>query len=277
MRESWIVTALKGLLVGGTMLVPGVSGGSMAMVLGIYDRLIEAVSSFGKDKKNHFLFLAAFGAGAAAGMAVFARPLLFLLRAYPLPVSYFFLGAVAGGIPLIVRKSRISRFSWPLLLYVAMGAALVLVLAQLPQGMFSFPGQEEVSSGAEGVLRAFFLAAAGAAAAIALVLPGISVSYLFLMMGLYDGVMEALSGFYLPVLIPLGIGLLGGILATTRFLETALKKYPRQTYFLILGFILASLAEVFPGIPSWKELPLCVLTLTVGIFFIRYLPGEDPE
>ena len=275
MRENYLGAAIKGLLVGGTMLVPGVSGGSMAMVLGIYDRLIGAVSSFGRDKKRNFLFLAAFGAGALCGMAAFARPVLFLLKAYPLPVSYFFLGAVAGGIPLMIRKSRVSRFSWRLPAYVLLGGALVWLLSRLPQHMFSLPWRGGAQSGTAGILWGFALAAAGAVAAVALVLPGISVSYLFLMMGLYDTLMEALTRLYLPFLLPLGIGLLAGILATARLLETALRKYSQQTYFLILGFILASLGEVFPGLPTWRELPLCALTLTVGIFFIRYLPGEE--
>ena len=91
MKDQTIITALKGMLIGGTMLVPGVSGGTMAMLLGIYSRLISAVSSFRKDKKGNLLFLLVFALGGIAGMLIFARPILFLIEKFPMPMLYFFL------------------------------------------------------------------------------------------------------------------------------------------------------------------------------------------
>ena len=111
-----IVTFLKGLWVGGTMTVPGVSGGSMAILLGVYDQLIHAVNSFWKEKTN-LLFLLVFAGGGGLGMLLFSRGLLSLLERYPLPLGYFFLGAVAGGIPLIFRSARVREFSLDTVLY----------------------------------------------------------------------------------------------------------------------------------------------------------------
>ena len=96
MKENWLKIFLKGLCVGGTMLVPGVSGGSMAMILGIYDKLITSVSSFFACKKRNALFLLLFALGGGAGMLLFANPLLYLLQRYPLVLRWFFIGAVAG-------------------------------------------------------------------------------------------------------------------------------------------------------------------------------------
>ena len=95
-----LIIALKGLFVGGTMLVPGVSGGSMAMILGIYHELIASISSFLKHKKESLLFLGVFVVGALVGMALFARPLEALIERFPMPTLYFFIGAVVGGVPL---------------------------------------------------------------------------------------------------------------------------------------------------------------------------------
>ena len=89
----------KGLLIGSTMLVPGVSGGSMAMILGIYDRLISSVSSFTKNIKDNLRFLSLFVLSAGVGMILLAKPILSLLETYPKPMSCFFVGAAAGGIP----------------------------------------------------------------------------------------------------------------------------------------------------------------------------------
>lgn len=83
------------------MLVPGVSGGSMAMILGIYQELISAVSSFRKQKKSNFLFLTVFCISAVFGMLVIATPISNLIDIFPKPTMYFFIGAVTGGIPLI--------------------------------------------------------------------------------------------------------------------------------------------------------------------------------
>lgn len=245
----------------GTMLVPGVSGGSMAMILGIYDRLITSVSSFTRRKKENLAFLIIFSLSGILGILLFASPLLRLIERYPMPMLYFFLGAVAGGIPLIIKQSGVQKVSWRSALYLILGLMTVSLFALIP----SSGSQSEMTAGPAGF---FLLMAAGFIAAAALVLPGISVSYLLLLMGIYDEMMRAVSEFYLPFLLPLGAGLILGIVLITKALEYALTRRPHPTYFIILGFIIGSMAEIFPGIPSGSELLLCALTLTAGFLAI---------
>ncbi len=259
-REK-VITALKGLVVGGTMLVPGASGGSMAMILGVYDKLVSSVSSFLKHKRASFVFLALFAAGGLLGMIAFAKPLLALIERYPMPMHYFFLGAVAGGIPLIFREAQVKRFSWRLPVYILIGVAVVVLIGLVPVGRV----QSEMEA---GVLSFLLLVVAGFIAAVALVLPGISVSYLLLLMGLYDETMRAISTFYLPFLIPLGLGLVAGIVPTTKVLERAIERHPHPTYLIMLGFMLGSMAELYPGIPDWSGVPLCLFTLAAGFCII---------
>ena len=97
MKNTPILTALKGIIIGGTMLVPGVSGGSMAMILGIYDRLITSVSSFTRRKKENLAFLIIFSLSGILGILLFASPLLRLIERYPMPMLYFFLGQWQAG------------------------------------------------------------------------------------------------------------------------------------------------------------------------------------
>lgn len=267
-KNNNIFTALKGVIIGGTMLVPGVSGGSMAMILGIYDRLISAVSSFAKHKKENLAFLVIFSLGGILGILVFANPLLRLIERYPMPMLYFFLGAVAGGIPLIVKQSGAKRLSWRSCLYLILGLLVVSLFAFIPSGSF----QSEMNAGPASFL---LLAAAGVISAAALVLPGISISYLLLLMGIYDEMMRAVSEFYLPFLLPLAAGLVLGILLITKGLEYAMTRHPHPTYFIILGFILGSIGELFPGIPSGWELVLCILTLTAGFFAVLLLSRAE--
>ena len=122
-----------------------------------------------------------------------------------------------------------------------------------------------------GVLLLF----SGLIAAVGLVLPGISVSYLLLLMGLYDETMRAISKLYLPFLIPLGLGLLSGIVPTTKVLERAMEAHPQPTYLIMLGFMLGSMAELFPGIPGWPEVLLCLATLAAGFLIIWGISKKD--
>ncbi len=263
-RTTEIKTFFKGICIGGTMLVPGVSGGSMAMILGIYDKLISSISSFMKHKRQSALFLGVFGIGGILGIFLFANPLLQLIERFPRPMLYFFIGAVVGGIPVITKQAKVEKITWKIILYVALGIATVVLLSFLPTGTV-------YSNMQAGVGSFLMLGVAGVIAAVALVLPGISVSYMLLMMGLYDETMRAITDLYLPFLLPLGIGLIVGIILTTKFLEYAMRRYPQCTFSIILGFLLGSVVEIFPGLPSGWEILICVGTLAAGFGAIRLL------
>ena len=253
--------AAKGAVVGGTMLIPGVSGGTTAIILGIYDQLVRAVSGFRAHKRESLRLLFWFCLGACGGILLLARPLLGLLEQFPLPTGCFFLGAVAGSVPAVYRKSRIQHFQWRVPVYVLLGAALVLALNRLP-----VPAHEAAAGGAGGFL---LLLLAGALSAAALVLPGISVSYLLLLLGLYDGTMAAIARLDLAFLFPLALGLLAGIFLFTRALDLLMTRYPRATYLVILGFMLASLPTLLPGLPGAAEWLPCLLSLLAGFLLIH--------
>lgn len=246
---------LKGFGVGASMLVPGVSGGSMAIILGIYDQLIHAVASFNRDIRHNTLFLALFTLGGLIGMLAAARPLLLLITRYPTPALYFFSGAVAGSMPMLVSKARLSRLRLQLLLWPLLGVSAVLLLDILR-------GQApSVSAGAPGV---WYLFTIGLVSAVALVLPGLSVSYVWLIMGMYDAIMRALGSLQISYLVPLALGLFPGIFLCSRLLEQAMRRFPGPAYLSILGFLLGSLIQIFPGLPDGIEWLLCPLLFALG-------------
>lgn len=250
----------KGAVVGGTMLIPGVSGGTTAMILGIYDQLVRAVSGFRAHKRESLRLLFWFCLGACGGILLLARPLLGLLERFPLPTGCFFVGAVAGSVPAVYRKSQIQRFQWRVPVYVLLGMALVLLLNHLP-----VPAHESAAGGAG---RFLLLLLAGVLSAAALVLPGISVSYLLLLLGLYDGTMNAIARLDLAFLLPLAAGLMAGIFLFTKALNLLMTRYPRATYLIILGFMLASLPALFPGLPEAGAWLPCLLSLLAGFVLI---------
>lgn len=275
---------LKGLWIGGTMTVPGVSGGTMAILLGIYDRLIGAVSGLIPKKKGagektsreesywqvariSILFLIVFLLGAGLGMLLFAKVISDLLE-QPVAGSYlrfFFLGAVAGGIPLILSSARVKKFSTWLVVLPVIGAGLVYGLTFLPEEMFSLESA--------GGIGAFLLKLAGGVIlAIALVLPGVSASQMLYTLGIYEELLTCISEFRIVPLISLGIGTVLGILLVTKSLDMLMSKYPTQTFLIIFGFILGSLPELFPQNAAGNYL-LCGLCVAMG-FLLAYWIGK---
>lgn len=268
MKSDNIKALYKGAIIGGTMLVPGASGGSMAMILGIYNKLISSISSFFKDIKKNIIFLTIFIVGAVIGMIIFAKPLLNLIENYTLPMMYFFIGAVAGGVPMIYKHAQVNTISWKDILYVIIGMAIVLVLAFLP---------EDVFSGGDGnnSTKIYIQILSGIIAAIALVLPGISVSYMLLLMGLYDKTVRAIGHFDIGYLMPMAIGLFIGIVIITKTLEKAMDKHPRPTYLIILGFVIGSIVQVFPGLPQNYGWIICGVLAIAGYFSVSIISKNE--
>lgn len=265
--KEWIAAAVKGCVIGGTMLVPGFSGGSMAMILGIYDRLIGAIGGARRAERRQLLFLAAFVLGAATGMLAFAGPLLAMIERWPRPSLYFFLGAVTSAAPMIRRQAQTEKFSLREATYVLAGALIVILITLLPANL--------LHSGAQsGPGYALVLIAAGFLAAAALILPGISVSYFLLVLGLYNPAMRALEQVDAAFLLPLAAGLVLGSLCTAGALERAMRNHPQITYPVILGFMLGSAAQAFPGLPVGWEWPVCILTALAGLGSIQLLSSQ---
>lgn len=259
-----IITALKGLAIGGTMLVPGVSGGSMAMILGIYDKLIGAIGDFRKKPKNNIIFLGFFVLGALIGIVLFAKPLGSLIERFPKPMMFFFMGAVAGGLPMIYKESGVKKFTWRQPVFIGVGLLIVVLLSFIPEDIFN-------AGNLKGVSGALVLVVAGIVLAIALVLPGISVSYMLLVMGLYEQTLEAISNVNIAFLAPLFGGVFLGILLTTKLLSLLMEKYPEKIYLIILGFVGGALIQAFPGVPVGVEWIVCVILMALGFYLIWML------
>ncbi len=264
------VIFLKGLTVGASMLIPGVSGGTMAIILGIYDRLIHAISSFRKDKKRNAFLLLTFGGGAVLGILLLSKLIWKLVTAFHMPMMYLFIGAILASVPPLYRKSRQRTASAGSIVALLLGFGLVWALSLLPSGLFQF-GEETT------VWSYLMLFIAGLIVAVALVLPGISASYMLLMLGMYDITLQAIQAFHLAFLIPLLLGVGVGTILTTGLLEKAMQQFPHITYPLIIGFVLGSVLEVFPGPPSGIEWVICPMSLLLGFFFISYLSVHSSD
>jgi putative membrane protein len=248
------------------MLIPGVSGGTMAILLGMYDELISALSKLRAQFKRNSLLLLQFLIGAGAGILLLSGPLLTALTLWTKPVLFFFTGAIIAGIPPIYRKVRVVRIKPKNILVAAVGAAVAVATEYLPSGLFS-----PSSGGGFDPIACVLLFVAGFVIAIALILPGISGSYVLLMLGMYDLTLTAIRNADLPYLLPLAAGVLVGTFATAGALDSLMQKHPQFIYMLIIGFMLGSVAQIFPGLPTGLYIPVCAVAFAVGFGVIFWL------
>jgi putative membrane protein len=279
MKNDFIIM-LKGFIIGSSMSVPGVSGGTMAILLGIYDKLIVAISNFLKDRKRNTLFLLKFCTGAGVGIGSLAFVIQWLLDKFPFPVSFFFLGAVIGGIPALYEKTKESPLKASSGIYFLAGLVGVITIGFLPVGNVN------ITAGT-GIARCVMLLITGIILALALILPGISTSHMLLVLGMYDSMLQAITKFDVAYISLLGIATLIGIFSITKPLEFVMQKFPHQTYCMIIGFVFGSTSKIFmdkiiPAIPrdagvSWwvPSMVFAVITFMLGYIGILSLAGNS--
>lgn len=262
-----LINFLKGIAVGIATLVPGVSGGTMAIILGIYDDLIHAVGSFFDDWKNNIILLLEVGLGGALGIRLFSHILENAINKYPNIMQFLFMGIIIGGLPVLYRKSiKVDKGNKKDFVFLILGFVIILFMSAKPTTINTI-------ATSQGVLSIVFLFIAGIAIAIALVLPGISGSFILLTLGLYKLTISAINTLNIPFLIPLVLGILAGILGTTKIIERFLQKYPRKTYMLIIGFVIGSLIPLFPQQPWSSQFITTATALIIG-FLITFFLGK---
>lgn len=261
-----IKTIWKGFLVGISMMIPGVSGGTMSIILGIYDRLISSVSSFMKHKKESFLFLFQFALGGGTAFLFLSGPMASLTRRFPMETAFFVVGAILGGVPVIFKKAKTETLSFSCFLYFFAGFFLVFLTGNLPENLFH--------GGGNGLFSVLIQIAAGILGALALILPGISFSSMLYMMGVYKTVFSAIGNREFLLLFPFTAGCIIGIVFLTKLLEKAMNEHPTPTYFIILGFVTGSVIDILKELPYYPEAPAIIFYVIfscIGFFLIRFL------
>lgn len=263
-----ILTAFHGFCMALADSVPGVSGGTIAFILGFYDRFLDSLHAlFGKDhapRKTTLAYLVKLGTGWAAGMVACVLVLSGLFEKNIYFMSSLFLGLTVASLPFIVAAERPALRNFRTAPFALLGAAVVVGLTLL-RGGTSALGSVSFSSLAPFSLLYIFLA--GAVAITAMVLPGISGSSILLIAGVYLPAIQAIHSFLrlqldvLPGLCALGFGVIAGVGLSIHGIRAALRKYRSQMVWLILGLMLGSIYAIANG-PASLSVPLPPLDLT---------------
>ena len=234
-----------GALIGVAMIIPGVSGGTIAVLLKIYDKLINAISGLRKDFKNSFFFLLPIVLGAALAVVAAYFPLKYFITHAPLPTLMLFAGLMVGSFPKMFKDTLKNCFK------PADTVALLLPMAFII-GVCFIPAMGEADLGANMPIWGYFvLVFIGALASCALVVPGVSGSGLLLILGYYTAILNTVSalktdfGHSILVLALFAVGLIVGFFSIAKLMKFLLNKFPRPTGWAIIGFVVGSVPAIF--------------------------------
>lgn len=236
---------LPGAAIGIAVIIPGVSGGTMAVLFGMYGAIILAASGLRKAFKENFLFLLPIIIGAIIGLAAMYFPIKLGLEYLPLVIVMLFAGLMAGGMPPVIKQTFAYGVSAKAVIAAIITFAVVI-------GICFIPGMGEVSLDSDMPVYVYFmLIIMGVFASVALVVPGISGSMLMLIFGYYQPLINTVSalktdfGHSLLVLALFGVGVILGLITAVKVIKFLMRKFPQTTNWGIMGFMIGSLPALF--------------------------------
>ncbi|KAF47791.1 DUF368 domain-containing protein [Staphylococcus aureus] len=253
MQQFKWINILKGFAMGTSDLVPGVSGGTIALLLGIYNQFIASISGiFSRRFWPSFTFLIPIIIGMLLAMGSLSNLFNYLLSQHHIPTMFFFGGLIIGIVPYLLKISNYkTSFTTKHYMMAIAGIAILIVITLMNNGD-KHAGETLTLS--TGLIIKYFIA--GMCASSAMLLPGISGSFMLLVFGVYGTVMLAISEFVklnfagLPILLAVGFGVLAGFIISSKIIQYFLTHHKLMTFALIIGFVVGSLFAVFPGLPT---------------------------
>lgn len=269
MKEK-LILFIKGIVLGVAFVIPGVSGGTLAVLMGIYEELIEAASNFYKNMvnfKKYFMYLLPIGLGIIFSVAVFAKLIKFGLEKSPIITILIFLGMIIGGIPALVRNVKGTKINLKDMTLMLVG--LIIVISML---IFHKSNSNVVLTNMSitGYITLFLV---GAIAAVTMVVPGISGSFTLMLIGYYEPILNLVNditsfknlGPNLILIFTFMLGVFIGIIFISKIIEWCLKHYKRETYYAIIGFVLSSIISVIYEV---SKFPFNLTHLIIGIVLL---------
>ena len=235
---------ISGIVFGIANVIPGVSGGTMLVVFGVFDKITEAIS--GVKKILHNLgFLITFGLGAGAGILLSAKVIGKLFSIFAIQTNMLFIGLILGGIPLIVKIGTSEKKVKPLCIVPFLISMAVVVVLSVLEKMDIFTMSAENVTGFDMIFSLKMVVCA-AIAAVTMIIPGISGSFMMMLLGVYETIIGALNTLNFYVIIPFAIGALIGIIFGAKLISILIKKNKLMVYSAITGMVIGSVYAILP-------------------------------
>ncbi len=231
-----ILRFIKGMFIGSGFILPGVSGGALAAIFGIYERLIGFLADIRKDFKNNLLFFLPVGLGAGFGIVLFSTGLSYLLERYETIILWFFIGAMVGTIPSLWKEA--GKEGRNLIDYVILVLSFVFGLGIL------FLASSNINQGVEPNFFSWIFA--GFLIALGMIVPGMSPSNFIVYMGMYKAMSDGFKNLDFAIIIPIALGGIITLISLSKLINYIFKKYFSKLFHFILGVVLASTVIIIP-------------------------------
>lgn len=272
---------LQGMAVGIANIIPGVSGGTMMVAMGLYDKLIHCITHLKSEFKEALKLLIPIFGGAGIAVIVLSRVFEYLLAVHPIPTNFAFCGLIAGSLPFIFQKVKGHSVTVGKIIPFAVFFAIVIVMALMGEASGA---AADVSFSIVNIIKLF---AVGVVAAATMVIPGVSGSMMLMLLGYYDTILttindaiDALLAFdmgeifrVVGILAPFGIGVIVGIFVIAKIIEFIFSKAEIHAYYAIIGLILASPIAILLQ-TDWSKLSLITMLISVGTFVFGWLTAS---
>lgn len=235
---------LCGLVFGTANVIPGVSGGTMLVVFGVFDRLTEAISGIKKIFQN-FWFLFTFALGAGGGIVLSAFVISSLFENFGVQTNMFFIGLILGGVPLIYKFGTEDKKVKPSCAVPFVIAMAVVIGLTVLEKMDVFKLAPDVVTGFDLVISLKLIVCA-VIAAVTMIIPGISGSFVMMLLGVYETIIGAIKDMNFYVIIPFAIGAVIGIIGGAKLISMLIKKNKLMVYSALMGLVIGSVYAILP-------------------------------
>lgn len=239
---------LKGIIIGIANIIPGVSGGTMAVSMGIYDKLIHCISHFFSELKKNIIFLAPLALGMVIAIIASAFGMEYLFDTFPVQTNFMFIGLILGSLPAIYGKVSNENVKTGHII-----SAVVFFMVVVGMAMLNGSSGHTTTID-KSFMQVIILFLIGVIAAATMVIPGVSGSMMLLLLGYYNVILESIKEFAVAVvhwnisvigenlfiLVPFGIGVIAGAVVISKIIEIVFRKFPLYAYWSIIGLLIAS-------------------------------------
>lgn len=235
---EFVSNFFKGILIGAGAILPGISSGVLCVVFGIYEKLLDSILGFFKNIKENIKFLFPIFIGCIVGVLIFSKILNYLLYAFPVQTKSTFVGLILTTIPSLIKDvNKKYKFKLRYLFYLLFALFLGICTVLLEKNL-------TVTSSTE--FNYFYLILCGFLMSIGVVVPGVSSTIILMLLGVYSTYLTSVAYVYLPILAPMGIGLLLGAFFFMKLTKFCLNNFYAQTFYSIIGFTLGSVLVIWP-------------------------------
>lgn len=229
-----------GIFIGAGAIIPGVSSGVICVILGIYEKLLDAVLNLTRNFKQNIKLILPISFGAIIGIIVFGRIIKYLLYQYPVQISFLFMGLVIGSIPKLLKQTnKNEKFKLVYIVYMLLSMFIGIGMVILER-KFNIQINENYNS--------IYLFIAGICMSIGVIVPGVSSTVILMILGVYNTYLDSISNVYLPVLFPIMIGLTLGSLICMKLIKYLFNNYYAKTFYSIIGVTIGSVFVLYTGI-----------------------------